>query len=245
MKKAPIIISIAAPCHESWDKMTPVEQGRFCQNCQKTVTDFSMMSDKEIISIFSNPQKNICGRFHSEQLNREVSIPVNARRQPLMPFAAMLAALTVAIPSVQAKNKPAQIQLIPDTSFDPQPSDMVILTGTVKNSVDNSILQRAIVKIKGQAILSATDSCGNYELRIPENVAEKRFVLQVEYPGFRAHELFVQLKVKVATLDIQLDPDIKPITLMMGAAAVVVIDTIPNRRTPWGRFKYKVGQLFH
>jgi len=63
-------LSVAVPCHESWEKMTTTEQGRFCGSCQKTVTDFSMMSDKEIFNHLSQRDVNVCGRFTNDQLNR-------------------------------------------------------------------------------------------------------------------------------------------------------------------------------
>ncbi|MFY7839164.1 MAG: hypothetical protein ACOVP7_02760, partial [Lacibacter sp.] len=47
-------INIAEPCHENWNKMSPVEQGRFCGSCQKNVIDFTTKSDEEIITFFNN-----------------------------------------------------------------------------------------------------------------------------------------------------------------------------------------------
>ena len=63
-------ISIENPCHEDWQGMTPEAQGRFCSACEKTVIDFSQMSDAEILNYFSQPRaERVCGRFTSEQLS--------------------------------------------------------------------------------------------------------------------------------------------------------------------------------
>lgn len=63
-------ISIENPCHEDWQGMTPEAQGRFCSACEKTVIDFSQMSDAEILQYFSQPRtEKVCGRFKSEQLS--------------------------------------------------------------------------------------------------------------------------------------------------------------------------------
>jgi hypothetical protein len=65
-----IHLQVADPCHENWNAMTAVEQGRYCQSCQKTVTDFSMMTDKEILHHLSKREADVCGRFTPDQLDR-------------------------------------------------------------------------------------------------------------------------------------------------------------------------------
>jgi TonB-dependent SusC/RagA subfamily outer membrane receptor len=65
-------ITIPKPCHENWGNMTPEEKGRFCSVCAKTVRDFSVASDEEIIDVFSNTSENICGNFNESQLNRDL-----------------------------------------------------------------------------------------------------------------------------------------------------------------------------
>jgi len=69
-------LSIADPCHEDWDKMTPAAKGRFCGSCQKQVVDFSTMSDRQVAEFFKKPSTgSVCGRFMSDQLDRDIEIP--------------------------------------------------------------------------------------------------------------------------------------------------------------------------
>ncbi|MER3498462.1 MAG: hypothetical protein C4308_07410 [Chitinophagaceae bacterium] len=69
-------MQIPTPCHEDWDKITPVEKGRFCGTCQKQVVDFSEMSDRQIAEFFKNHSTgSVCGRFMTDQLNRDIQIP--------------------------------------------------------------------------------------------------------------------------------------------------------------------------
>jgi hypothetical protein len=68
-------ITVPKPCHENWEGMTPAEQGRFCGSCQKTVIDFTNMSDRELVAYFKKPAESMCGRFYPDQLDREVAIP--------------------------------------------------------------------------------------------------------------------------------------------------------------------------
>ncbi|MFN8291224.1 MAG: carboxypeptidase-like regulatory domain-containing protein [Chitinophagaceae bacterium] len=71
-----IQLTIPKPCHEDWDKMTPVEKGKFCGSCQKQVVDFSVMSDRQVAAFFRKPSTgSVCGRFMTDQLDREIEVP--------------------------------------------------------------------------------------------------------------------------------------------------------------------------
>ncbi len=72
---ASIKLAIAEPCHENWNTMLPEDKGRFCLSCQKTVIDFTTMSDRQVFDYFKNYQGNTCGQFSTDQLNREVTKP--------------------------------------------------------------------------------------------------------------------------------------------------------------------------
>ncbi len=65
-------LTIPTPCHENWNRMSPAEQGRFCSVCSKTVKDFTAVPDEEIVDAFSQNSENVCGRFKTSQLNRDL-----------------------------------------------------------------------------------------------------------------------------------------------------------------------------
>ena len=57
-------LKIETPCHEDWTKMSPNKEGRHCGVCDKTVVDFTVMSQGEITNYLSNNYKaQICGRI--------------------------------------------------------------------------------------------------------------------------------------------------------------------------------------
>lgn len=65
--------TIPEPCHENWNAMTPDEQGRFCSLCSKSVTDFTQMSNDEIIIYLKvNKEEKVCGRFRTDQLKKKL-----------------------------------------------------------------------------------------------------------------------------------------------------------------------------
>lgn len=60
--------SVPLPCHAAWDDMIPDQGGRFCGACQKTVIDFTAMSDQEVLALLASSRTTICGRFRNDQL---------------------------------------------------------------------------------------------------------------------------------------------------------------------------------
>jgi len=65
--------------------MTPGDKGRFCDSCQKTVVDFTSMSDMQLIAFFKKPSTgSVCGRLYNEQLERDFEIP--RKRIPWMKY---------------------------------------------------------------------------------------------------------------------------------------------------------------
>lgn len=70
-----ISLSIAEPCHQNWGNMLPEQQGKFCLSCQKKVTDFTNMTDAEMLTYFTQSKGNTCGRFTDDQLERRIAEP--------------------------------------------------------------------------------------------------------------------------------------------------------------------------
>lgn len=91
MSKAPLKLAISTPCHENWDAMLPNEKGRHCLSCQKTVVDFSKMTDTQVIHFFQEYKSSTCGRFLDTQLNRPILQPIITK--PQSRFAWLLSAL--------------------------------------------------------------------------------------------------------------------------------------------------------
>ena len=78
---------IPKPCHQNWDEMTPDEKGRHCQACNKTVVDFTKMTDDQVLNYFSQHQsQKICGKVHKSQLAQnemEIVIPLSSIKKGL------------------------------------------------------------------------------------------------------------------------------------------------------------------
>ena len=68
-------IQVPEPCHEDWNNMTATEQGRHCNACAKTVVDFSVMTDAQVLNYFKKDTGATCGRFHNTQIENDILIP--------------------------------------------------------------------------------------------------------------------------------------------------------------------------
>ena len=72
-KRRSVNISMPKPCTEDWDKMIPNELGRHCTSCNKTVIDFSLFTNKQLIEFFEKHTGRICGHYTSMQVENEIS----------------------------------------------------------------------------------------------------------------------------------------------------------------------------
>ena len=65
------LLRINEPCSENWESMTTAEKGKFCNQCNKTVFDFTTATDAEIVKhIEAMKGEMFCGRFEENQLDR-------------------------------------------------------------------------------------------------------------------------------------------------------------------------------
>lgn len=99
--------TIPKPCHENWETMLPEQKGRFCEVCQKSVLDFTKITDQRILENLN--QSKVCGKITLKQLDR---INQKESQNPLVPtsyifkISTFLSFLTTPVLSYsQEKNK--------------------------------------------------------------------------------------------------------------------------------------------
>ncbi|WP_420573189.1 carboxypeptidase-like regulatory domain-containing protein [Kordia sp.] len=177
MKNPEIIVQIPEPCHEDWNKMTPTEKGKFCKLCTKEVVDFSAKSDEEIINHLTK-HKNLCGRFHTSQLDRKL-IADRKKRNHWLSYAASLL-LPMALFSQEKSQKigkPLKTEKVDTSKYTSlhisslqrttaQKAKMQIF-GTVTDE-SGMPLPGASIVIKGTDIGKTTDFDGKYTIAVKE-----------------------------------------------------------------------------
>src|SRR5690606_35281145 len=165
-------ISIPSPCHEDWNKMTPFEKGKYCALCEKTVIDFSGMSDAQLVAFFRSNKGNMCGRFAKDQLDRSIEIP--RKRIPWLRYffqVAIPAFLVTAKAVAQGKVKVGVEThvLQSDTArlevkeLYEQKQKGKVITGVVTDTAGTPISNAAVV-LKGTRIGTSTGIDGSFRL---------------------------------------------------------------------------------
>lgn len=102
------IVRLAFTCDRNWKDMVPVKDGRFCNDCQKKVVDFTDKTNDEIAAYLINSTKKVCGRFQQSQLASLSPKPIWKR---WLSAVAMFAAVFMGI-----KEASAQIKTKKDTT---------------------------------------------------------------------------------------------------------------------------------
>lgn len=104
---------VPKPCHEDWDKLTPVERGHFCTVCETKVWDLSSLTKEEADEFLRSTEGDLCvsykERTDGEVVHREAPVVPLSRLVRRLPAAASFSlALAACTPSGQADGKDAQ-----------------------------------------------------------------------------------------------------------------------------------------
>lgn len=189
-------ITIPKPCQENWLEMTPLEQGRFCQLCQKNVFDFTTASDREILEAYNKDQQ-LCGRFTNSQLNRDLLI----RKEKSSIWVAATSAIVSFIGLGTNEGQSQETLKVEQT-------DKKVLTDSIENSTNEEIevsgvvsdesgpLPLANVAIKGLTRSIQTDFGGKFKINV-----NRGDILIISYVGLENKEVKIDkesnLKIKL------------------------------------------------
>jgi hypothetical protein len=225
---------IGEPCHEQWGDMRPDAGGRFCGSCRKTVVDFTMMSDQEVLAWLSGAGKSVCGRFMEDQLNRDLSPSRPPKRSRWAVWQFLLSGLLLSS-EVSAQEKP----LAPPVSqMDSRTDEVEVVAGLVSSrrapAGPSHITIRVVDSISGEPVPWAsvridkaafsTDSTGS--LQIPREKILRAHSMEVSSVGYERKALMVNknmLNEGLLTISLPLSRHI------MGDVVVVTSRTVMGK----------------
>ena len=208
-KKTPFLrLQIPEPCHQPYDKMHSLPDGRYCEKCEKTVVDFTNISDGELVRIFQKHQGRICGVFRGDQLNRYMPLPMPIEKNRNWKMVAAFASAMIFGNVAAGQTKLSDRGIIRHE----------MLRGEVAPSVENDIklIKGKVMDENREALIGATillgpnegtvsDIDGFFEIKIPKHLNSKK--ITVSYTGFEKQEViwekekndFMEIIMKVKT----------------------------------------------
>lgn len=242
-------LSIPEPCTAPWDDMAPCQQGRFCDKCQKTVIDFSNMSDAAIARIVSQ-QENICGRFSTEQLNRTISAAPQATNLKSLPRILALLLAPLLPTSGMAQQLHTTMQQIPEANG----IKKVRISGTVWDSLSNKPMVGMLISTDKLGV-KYSDAQGNFHFIVPEHLWNQEILFIAEYTNTSTPEIdqttILPVTIIVNGTDTsialarypsgQLDP-VKTYSNYLEMTVGIIARKV--KLTRWQRIRYNIGKYF-
>lgn len=173
--------------------MMPNERGRFCGQCQKTVIDFSTMTDDEVLDTLQAATGNTCGHFLAQQLDRPLQ-PTHLQRSWLRVkwlWAALISGALFANRAAAQKASYADTVVVTAPNSKAEvvtvgmvrvlPSAPVVIQGQVTDE-RGMPMPGVSVLIEGTRVGTSTNALGMYELRVKE--PDKYVQLQFSCIGY-------------------------------------------------------------
>ena len=199
-------LQVPSSCTEQWKNMTPGDGKRYCLSCQKSVTDFTAMTDSELIQYFKQLNGSTCGRFTEGQLNRNIPLP----KKPL-PWVKYFFKVTLPLfllsfkSSAQGQKATTPIEVMP---VKPEAS-VTDTTTTGILSIKRIVSDDAGIPLPGASIIikhtprgTVTDDRGNFIFKDVDFPVK----LVVSYVGYESKEIKIVSSQDTTEVKLKLTP---------------------------------------
>ncbi|KAA3440259.1 carboxypeptidase-like regulatory domain-containing protein [Rufibacter hautae] len=240
-----LTVSVPQPCHQDWHAMSPELQGRFCQNCAKTVVDFTAMSDAEVVNWLTKQEGRTCGRLSEKQLGREL-VATAPRNRWTWRAAVLGLSVWLSTKTVEAHPSPAFPLSIRDAapkSEIPQKAfaadSLVVLKGRILDATTNTPMPGTTVLLKGTTVSTPTDVNGYFSLGLPIGIQPEEQTVIFSFIGYQTQERKVAELLRTSEVTILLSQD----TSFMGETVIVGGAFWYKWYSPRGLY-YRVKNLF-
>lgn len=260
MKKSNIKeIEIGFSCTQNFDSMSEISGGRHCEQCMKTVIDFTKYSDDQIIMYFEKSTIRTCGRFYKKQLvsikNKQNVLPKstsNTLRSLLFSFYLLLASCKTTkldyqrcVPQksnfvvIETLNKPNEKSLISGIIKDCHNEPLLFAPYSIGSEIFESadIDGKFNIEIDSNQIVN-TDGNKNQKGVVYNNISDSTN-FTFSYPGFDTLKLkYADIKNKEIEINLAEDENIHNEICVIGYA-VPIKETIkvPIHKRIWNNIR--------
>jgi hypothetical protein len=235
------MINVPEPCHEDWNNMTPKEQGRHCNSCNKLVHDFSASSLAEIAQTLKKSATQVCGKFRPDQVVTppKWSLPILSKfcYALLLVFGAQLFSGNSLFAQVQSEEKDGVTVYYSDSTF--------TIKGVVidKETKEQLPFVNLYIDVEGVQYGTSTDFDGKFTLQMDKGqiVMLEQFDLNISYIGYDKKQIqnipvnkgkFIDM----GTIEMSMDGQLL-LGMVVGTYAIPLIDKDPDahRKTTFDR----------
>lgn len=224
-------IELPNACHQAFDAMPRTEGGRYCALCERTIIDFTNMSDDEFIEYLTSHQFKIsCGIFRHDQLNRDFAFQKTRpffRFPTLNKWVAAFFLLPLSLPQGFAQTKQANTQQLATKTNSNTPIQLngkLVANDSINGIADIEIQLLDSNHLVLQTIL--TDQNGKFNFHIPAERMHDTVHLRAQTaPNFYVEPISLSLSFVVS----HNPPIILTMMPMVNLPAVNVITNLPQR----------------
>jgi hypothetical protein len=190
-----LTVSVPQPCQENWEEMRPEFQGRFCQNCQKTVVDFTQMSDAEVVRWLEKENGRVCGRFRHNQVDKPLLLASAPQHRHIWKTTCLVFAAWLSTKSADAKTPPQDTHTFQTSDLAPTvealkvPTDStIIIKGKVVDGATQETMPGVTVQVKGTNIAAPTTVDGIFTISLPTGADLENSFLVFSFIGYDSQE---------------------------------------------------------
>jgi len=244
-----LLLHIPQPCSESWAATTPTAAGRHCAACQKTVIDFTQLSDAEILEQLARAgTAGTCGQFRGSQLERPLKLlvaPAPARWRTWLAAAVAIWGLREGMglaanaqvrseqrPTAVPAPTPEQLQLKRRDDYEGMAPATRTLRGVVLDATTGEVLPGVSVVLHGSTIATASNADGEFTLAIPTDMfSGEAPAIDFRYLGYLAQtKVLADFAFEQPLYKVALEADFKGMT---GEVVVTSLWMRPLPPAPW------------
>jgi hypothetical protein len=200
-----IQIQIENPCRQKWEDMQATASGSFCSSCQKTVIDFTGMTDSQLMEYFRKHPAGVCGRIYTDQLETKLEIPT--KKIPWLKYffrisiPAMLLSYKAGAQRMLKKQTEAVVVTTKKLHKCVTAVQARMISGSISGS-DGKPVAFASIMVRGTNEGTTADSNGLFRLRIPGTVR----TLEISAVGYEKKEVistanYIDVRLNVKTME--------------------------------------------
>lgn len=233
-------ISIKEPCSENWESMTPNEQGRFCQSCQKSVVDIQSWSDEKLLNFLAQSKSQSCVKASKQQLNRPLIQASSSSLKWNAYIGGFLALFITSAAAAQSQNlvptsvvTQSSLNFLVDQGFNSADSVRNVIAGVVVDSLTKEPV------FYSQVVLRAGDL--NTVVKGMVTDIDGRF--SIEYDGDTLTKLFLEIsfigyeKKRIELTDFQNNQHLEINLNEMSLGLVGELVIVPPKKPRWKFWK--------